>query len=244
LEPFTIDGLLKLLSSIKAEGAILGLILSYTLGHLLSFFSSITVEKYAVWRYGFPSRYLIKMQVPKYRDHFKSIMGFFWGSVTIILLLPTILLDFILGGLLGFKEFYMRPLDDALSKIILFKINQLITTLDITEKNGFEENEGNNSDFFRIVQHHTYDHSKCHQTKFANYIALYGFLRTITLIVNILFWYFIVHSIIIQDFKPQYYWALIITSLVSYTFFMAFMKFYRRYTLEGFMVLVIDKDLK
>jgi len=241
--PITIDGIINLLPSIKAEGVILALILSYVMGHLLSFISSITVEKYAVWKYGFPSRYLLSMKTPKYIDHFKTFKGFFWGALIFIILLPTTLLDLILGRWFGFKDFYVRPLDGQLSKVILFKINQLVRCLGITEANGFKKGEGSKSDFFRIVQHYTYDHSKCHQTKFANYVALYGFLRNMTLIINVLFWYFIVHSIIINDFKPEYYWALIITSLLSYTFFMAYMKFYRRYTLEGFMVLVIDKDV-
>ena len=243
LEPFSICGLIEVLPTIKVEGVLLGLILSYALGHLLSFVSSITVEKYAVWRYGFPSRYLLKMRVPRYRDHFKTIKGCFWGVVTYLLLLPTTFLDFVLGNWFGFKDFYVRPLDRELSRVILFKVNQLVRSLGITEDNGFKRGGGRDSDFFRIVQHYTYDHSKCHQTKFANYVALYGFLRTMTLIINVLFWYFVVHLIIIQDFKLEYIWALLISSVVSYTFFMSYMKFYRRYTLEGFMVLVIDKEL-
>lgn len=243
LDSITIEGVLNLLPSLKIESFILGLILSYSLGHLLSFFSSITVEKYAIWRYGFPSRYLLSMPVSRYRDHFKSFHGIFWGTMTFIILLPTTILDFILGLWFGFKQFYVRPVDSELSKVILFKVNQLVEKLGITEVNGFQKGGGTNSDFFRIVQHYTYDHSKCHQSKFSNYVALYGFLRTMTLIVNVLSWYFVVHTIITNDFQLHFFITILITSIISYTFFMAYMKFYRRYTLEGFMVLVIDKEI-
>lgn len=245
LETVTVVGILDKLPTLKVESVILGLIISYSLGHLLSFFSSITVEKYENWRYGFPSRYLLKKSVSRFRDHLKSFHGFFWGVVIIIILLPTTIFDIILGKWFGFKNFYVRPLDSRLSAIIEFKIKQLMNKLGINKKNGFKEKEGEikDFDFFRIVQHYTYDHSKCHQSKFSNYVALYGFLRNMTLILNILSWYFMVHFIILNDFKLYSCIVLLITSIISYTFFMAYMKFYRRYTLEGFMVLVIDIEL-
>jgi hypothetical protein len=238
-----LDAILKSLPSLKLEAIVLILIISYACGHILSFVSSITVEKYSVWRYGFPSRYLLNMKSPRLRDHFLTFHGTFWGVIMLVILFPTVLLDIILGNKFGFKIFYSKPIDAPLAKLALFKINRLNNILGINEKNGFTEGEYNNSDFFRIVQHYTYDNSKNHQSKFSNYIALYGFLRTMTFLMNILFWYLIVHFIIICRYDLFVLLILFFVSMIAYTFFMAFMKFYRRYTLEGFMVLIADKEI-
>lgn len=71
---------------------------------------------------------------------------------------------------------------------------------------------------------------------------MYGFLRTLTLINIMIFW-FLLHSIIIDGNKNIGISTIIFVSFVSYLFFMAFMKFYRRYTLEGLMLIAIDKEL-
>ncbi len=231
--------------TLKLEGSIFILIVSYTLGHLLSFVPSITIEKFGIWKYGYPSKYLLGIDSLKYKDHLrKNFPEFIWGLILFILLLPIAIFDYILGKLFGFKDFYRKPVDDLLVKAIELKVNQLAVCFGLTKVNGFENGIGDNNDFFRIVQHYTYDHSLNHQSKFTNYVALYGFLRTMTLIMMILFWYIIVHVIIIGKFGIGIVCLLGIASLIPYIFFMAYMKFYRRYTLEGFMVLVIDKDIK
>lgn len=239
-----IDCVLNSLPTLKLESIVLILLLSYLFGHLLSFLSSITVEKYSVWRYGYPSRYLLKMNNNRLRNHFKTFQDGFWSIVMIFLLFPVVFFDIMLGNIFGFRAFYVKPLDSLLAKIALFKVNRLVYHLGVTDKNGFKEGEGSESDFFRIVQHYTYENSKNHQSKFTNYVALYGFLRTMTFIMDVLFWYLIVHFFIIGRFDHVVLLSIIIVSLVAYLFFMAFMKFYRRYTLEGFMVLIVDKEIK
>ena len=132
LNSFTLNGVIESLPSIKAEGVILVLILSYILGHLSSFISSITVEKYAVWKYGYPSKYLLGLKIPKYTDHFKTFKGFFWGIITFFILLSTTLPDCFFGRWFGFKDFYVRKLDSHLTKVIKFKVEQLYYRLGIT----------------------------------------------------------------------------------------------------------------
>jgi hypothetical protein len=94
-------------------------------------------------------------------------------------------------------------------------------------------------DFFRVILHYTYEHSKTHQSKMYNYVALYGFHRTICFLTVVLHWCILIHGIIFSDlFSIKCFILLFITGVLSYIFFMGFMKFYRRYTLEGFMTLV------
>jgi hypothetical protein len=229
--------------TIQTEGILIFFILSYVLGHLISYISSITIEKYAVWKYGYPSKYLLDINALKFWTGAKKFHSIFWRICLIILLLPTVILDSILGHYFGFKNFYSNKLDPMLVKIIKLKTNNLLNKLGITTENGFEEGEGNNSDFNRIILHYTYENSKNHQSKLTNYVAIYGFLRTFTLITNILFWYFIIHTYFFSDFDLISVYVIISISIISYIFFMSFMKFYRRYTLEGLMLLTIDKEI-
>ena len=241
---FDLNLVLSSLPPVKTEGILLFLIIAYVLGHMISYVSSISVETYANWRYGYPSRYLIDLPVTSYWKGVKSFHSIFWRIFLLFILMPTVLLDYVLGLLFGFKSFYHKKLDKFLSALIIYKANKLMSMLGMTKKNGFEEGSANNSDFFRIIMHYTFENSKNHQAKLSNYVALYGFLRTFTLIFNGLFWYIVLHTLFFEKFTFKIYLIIVCISLISYIFFMAFIKFYRRYTLEGLMILAVDKEIK
>ena len=229
--------------TVKTEGILIFLILSYVLGHLLSYISSITVEKYAVWKYRYPSKYLLDINKNKYWTGAQKFHSYFWRLCLIFLLLPTAILDYILGHYFGFKFFYSSKLDPMLVKLIKLKINRLSNKIGMTSENGFKDGEANISDFNRIVLHYTYENSKNHQSKLSNYVSIYGFLRTFTLITNVFFWYFTAHTLVYGAFNLKSNLTITGISIVSYLFFMSFMKFYRRYTLEGLMILAIDNEI-
>lgn len=238
----------KILTSVpelKLGSIVMVILLSYSLGHIFSFLSSITVEKYAEWKYGYPSYYLLKLKKKKVkRNKVNKVKYYFSCFIMGILLLPLVILDFIFGKTLNFKVFYTRPLDDFLREIAIDKIKNLPKKLNINSiEDAFEDRENVQCDFFRIIQHYTYENSKKHQSKFTNYVALYGFLRTMTLIINILFSYLLIHFIIIKKFEITMMLCSLFILCGIYIFFMAFMKFYRRYTLEGLMVLIVDEKI-
>lgn len=237
-----LDTILTSFPTVKVEGVLIFLIISYILGHLLSYTSSITAEKYAIWKYGYPSKYLLNMNTRRYWTGVKRFYSFFWRIGLIILLFPTVVLDYILGHYFGFKEFYSNRLDPMLAKLVMVKINKLLHDIGMTEENGFKEGDANENDFNRLVMHYTYENSKNHQNKLTNYVAIYGFLRTFTLITNLVFWYIIFHNFYFGQFNYPTCFLLVIVSVLSYLFFMAYMKFYRRYTLEGLMILAIEKE--
>ena len=108
--------------TIQTEGILIFLILSYVLGHLISYISSITIEKYAVWKYGYPSKYLLDINYLKFWTGAKKFHSIFWRICLIILLLPTVILDYVLGHYFGFKNFYSNKLDPMLTSLpFLFK---------------------------------------------------------------------------------------------------------------------------
>tara|TARA_R110000744_G_C19360424_1_gene561377 strand:- start:1209 stop:2051 length:843 start_codon:yes stop_codon:yes gene_type:complete len=231
---------------LKFEGIFFFVILSYTIGHLISFLSSVTVEKYANWTYSYPSKYLLDME---FKSFWKSILNwkdFIWRLIIIIILFPCILFDLIFGQFLGFKRFYTKELDKLLQDIIVHKLNRLLVKLGIQNIDGytqFEDGRGNDYDFHRIATHYAYENSKNHQSKMSNYVALYGFLRTLSMIFNVLAIYTFIRVWLYLQFDWKNILIILTLSGISYLSFMAFMKFYRRYTLEGLMIIAIDETL-
>lgn len=236
-------------NTFQIENFLFFIIISYSIGHLINFTSSITIERYANWKYNYPSKYLLGFSKGfKFWENNDNKKIKFWKFLLILLLFPVTFLDYILGELFGFKMFYTKKADEYIidstkSKgIILF--NQLGTP---STKNLRDY------DFHRIFSHYVYENSKNHQSRLSNYVALYGFLRSLCLI-SVLFIWLLIFKLIRKSYLyfsfNDYYlkckyliFYFLLISISSYVFFMAFMKFYRRYTLENFMLIVIDKDL-
>ena len=80
-----------------------------------------------------------------------------------------------------------------------------------------------------------------------NYVALYGFLRNISLTSIILFWVYTYSGVKSFDFNhpidTKILTIIFILGFISFISFVAFVKFYRRYTLEGLMLTLIDEEI-
>lgn len=101
---FEIEDFISTFSNFKLEGVFFFIIVSYTIGHLVSFTSSITIERYAIWRYSYPSKYLLSFEYngfwsdklrweiifkrTKWKDIFKCAKFFLKRIVIIIVLFP------------------------------------------------------------------------------------------------------------------------------------------------------------
>lgn len=236
---------------IDTTGIFLFVLLSYTCGHILSFLSSYTIEKFANWKYKYPSKYLLEKHanIPEDKKHkffYKGETkderwGNAWRIILCIIILPMVTIEVICSNLFKFKDVFRKPLDDFLVYSINKKTLELLNKLELDIKR-YEKNP-EIFDTHRIISHFTYDNSKNHQQRLTNYVSLYGFLRTLTFISNFIAYYYIVKFLLEINFynSIDLHKILLIFLLLtlSYIFFMAFMKFYRRYTLEAFMVLVI-----
>ena len=80
-----------------------------------------------------------------------------------------------------------------------------------------------------------------------NYVALYGFLRSLTLIFTLFFDCLLIKGILSVNWRMPIDWEMIIfitiCGLIAYTFYLGFIKFYRRFTLESFMALITDPEI-
>lgn len=263
------------------------IVFSYVIGHAVNYLSSITIEKYSIWIFGYPSKYLLGKQNYNYfksiKDctlvhnrfvkcflvklvkfisilpyhekiltntffrsikclkHYPYFISVFWRSLLWLFILPISLQDFIFGKIFKLRLLYTNPLDDKLIQIIKDKKRQLLLNLQIINKD-----EGDvDFDFNRVLYHYYFEKCQNHVSKFENYIALYGFTRSISMILN-LACYVYVFMLFFQKLENIDIYNMIILILLllfSYLFYMAFLKFYRKYTVECLMCLVIDEQL-
>lgn len=239
-------------------------ILSYIVGHLVNYLSSITVEKYSIWKYGYPSHFLLRIDRPKYykfreiedvkswikntkNGYFTNILktikyhlissnnkffnkvgcirirAFFWRFCLIIFLSPITLLDCLIGKVLGLNLYYTNKLDDSLVRLLNKKLNKTLVDMGVND---------NKLDFQRIINHYYYEKFTNHNNRLDNYVSLYGFLRGLSFVFSTASILFIFENYVIS----------IIFAFVAYIFYMAFMKFYRRFSLENFMCFLVDEN--
>ena len=190
--------------------------------------------------YGYPSEFLL--QDTDYNPNVylttqakKDVLAII---VVFVGLFPIVICEVIIGYLCKFRKYIIKPVDKNLQTAINDKIVILINDLNLQRmfKNGEAE-----SDFNRIAHHYVYSKGHNGTAKLDNYVALYGFNRAFCLIFNICF---ICEGILMLLGIVEFNWLLLLaTLLLSFIFFMAFMKFYRRYTLENFMDLIVESSL-
>lgn len=219
----------------KAEAYVPFVLFAYAIGHLLSFVSSVTIERYSIWAMGYPSKYLLGVsQAGYFHSEKHPALRAVIRSVVFVLILPISLMDLVLGRWFGMRDLYAKPLDDLLIKIIREKVYKLITVIGGVEDPA-KHGKAYGTDFFRFAYHYAVENAPHHLPKMQNYVALFGFLRNISLIVVLAFWpttYAVAKGLVAWP-------ALLALTVVSYLCFMAFVKFYRRFCLEALMATAV-----
>lgn len=233
------------------EASVAIVVVSYIAGHIVAYLSSLTVEFLANKSLRYPSEYLLERNdrsfygeyFHKADKRYKKVYRWF----ILIILWPISLFLFVLSEH-GLRDFLVNPLPDYIVKAIKTK------TFNLYNKLGLERRSVNdNFDFHRVVMHYTYLHVENAQRKADNYVALYGFLRAMCFI-NALFYNVVVFNAILTF---RYLFSDVVTVCIDWyvvgilicgfficiLLFLAFVKFYRRFTLENFMALITtDKD--
>ena len=220
-------------------------IFSYVCGHVLSFLSSITIEQYAIWQFGYPSKFLLGVRNQGYFANIKNdkFINILIRVLVAIAVFPVTFLDIVFGQLLNMRVLYTKSLDPLLVGVINSKVKSVF--IKCASINGADVNELIDHDFFRYVDHYALEKAPYHVPKMQNYVALYGFLRTLTLIFCFFFWLLVIHLLGVKQIINST-WAekngillLGLLALIAYVLFMAFAKFYRRYSLESLMALTV-----
>jgi hypothetical protein len=151
-------------------------------------------------------------------------------------LFPLTLFDLVIGGILGMRYYYTKPFDSTLRKLINIKIKKIYEH-GLLEENDHKESQYNFSrdeDWFSPLYHYLIDKSERHFQRTQNYVALYGFTRNIALIGVVFFWVYFS-----KDIGPYFdlkkFVILFITGFVTYVFYMAYLKFYKKFHEEVYL---------
>ena len=255
----SVHDLISITTNTSAIVYIVCIIIAYIIGHIVSLLSSITVEKYANWRYGYPSDYLLNDYKPHlYLSRASNLESnslsqpravFLKATKTILrvfvwlLLLPISILDYLLASLFGIDYYYTRKLSNQQISMITGKGIILFRNIGIPADpmNLFL------GDNHRIIHNYYYENANKHSSRMENCIAIYDFLRAMTLVMSACFMILFVRAISTINFHASIDWKLCgiltVLALLSYVFFMGFLKFYRKFTIENFMCLICDKNL-
>lgn len=243
---FHLHHTLKLRGFTETETYVGLVLLAYILGHTLSFLSSAFVEKFSNWMHGYPSKYLLNISHPGYLkvndEHGKpKDMNCELAAIRIVIwifMFPVAILDFVLGKHLNARNVYVRGLDAGLTTIIKGKIDRLLK-----DNSGLTSAPSNyhfgKDDFFRFTYHYALVNSEHHIPSLKNYVALYGFTRTMTLMSVLIFWGCLLFYIFSKSESHILNYMLIASIPISYIYYMAFNKFNRRFTLEVLMAIAV-----
>lgn len=244
----------SLISLVSLNNLVIIMTASYIIGHFMSYVSTLTIERFALWNYEYPSRYLMGEEKVKSKYFNKNIFCKWekwhliaWRLMLIAILLPISLLSLLLGRLLRLNSFVLKPLDPYLRNSVSHKYDILEKRLGLPMLSDSSEMNGDKADKLRIIYHYEYEKNERQSGKMDNYVALYGFLRSITLIFTLLFDYLLLNFIINFNkgaFDMLHYLILMASvGCVSYVFYLSFMKFYSRFTVECFMALITDETI-
>ncbi|MGN3063575.1 hypothetical protein ACTFZC_18390 [Escherichia coli] len=249
---FDLDIVIDLTELLRGQSQIFGIlnygsivIISYIAGHFISITSAFFIEKYMNEELQYPSEYLFN----KLSDDKKNVLTPSSDKqnedtkrkikycIIKVMLFPIIPWDYATQKL-------------CYSQSLPF---QLANTTWLMIKEGYEKKfriddkllnirTGLHDDLFRLAYHYVYEFSNQHQTKIQNYVALYGFCRNICLVFVITFWISFL-TLIYRAIEGGAVSYISISTLLSfffvYFFYVGFVKFYRRYTLEVLMAFAV-----
>lgn len=213
---------------------------AYLTGHILSFLSTVTLENYSVWSVGYPSKYLLGEEYPKYLKPSKPEHEYPRKITRIFVfgfLLPITIWDCTLGKAFNLRELlYARRLEPELAEIINGKLKKLAVSYTGLKANKINPHD---SGIFRFAYHYASEKTSVHFPKMQNYVALYGFTRTITMVIVLWFWLISFSPALLNIKLLCVPVSPVLFSFIAYISFLNFMKFYRRFSLEVLMAISV-----
>lgn len=233
-------------SSIPWTGAIPLILISYYLGHLVSFVSAMTIERHSKWRYGHPMRFLRAKSddpSPRYFDtgggspvFSKILRGLTASAIAPISLFECPLFWCkIIGN-------YVRPLGPDLQDAVDSAMNRLSKDAGI-KLNASQEYP---AEFERIAIHYALETAPAHVYTLRNYVVIYGFLRSMTLMMVLAVWLFSFHATYSSCHAGHgflhsgcvFLLTFCVGGLICSISYGSFLKFWSRYNKEALMAVI------
>ena len=215
------------------------LLISYLIGHILGFVSSVLIEKHATWMHGVPTNYLLGHG--KHSGYFDTagevpIASKFLRILSAAMIAPVSVIDGFLTKVIPLSKNYIRPLDPILVEASASAHSAILKKLDVNLEK-YSEEQLDSFDVHKLTIHCSLEAAPAHVSSLRNYVVLYGFLRSVTLLMIISFWVIMIHL------HGHFHWWQITMSLglmaiICFVCYAAYLKFRVRYHTEGIMALI------
>ncbi|WP_155657233.1 hypothetical protein [Aliivibrio fischeri] len=209
-------------------------ICSYLLGHVLAIGSSALIEAFTNYSNGYPSEFLFDVKPEAYLS--SDTCGGQLGRVVLwFLILPISVFKLVLKDTLKIKMFNQaKSLPKSLREATFKKCIAILSEDIKVDTSQMKLENGIDGDYLRLLYHFIFENSERHSGKLQNYVALYGLTRNVSFVFIVLFW----GAVYSYFFARQLNIGLMHIGLfatLAYVFYIGFVKFYRRYSLEAVM---------
>jgi hypothetical protein len=202
---------------------------AYLLGHVLAIGSSAVIESFSNITNGYPSTFLFNVSQDSYYSTNKFGRFILW-----IIIFPISFFELIFKKILKIDMFNQaKSLPSPLKEAVFIKCELTLKEHIKVDTSSMNIRNGINGDYLRLLYHFVFETSERHSGKLQNYVALYGLTRNVSFVFILVFWGSAIAMCKASiAFNPALLLAL---SLLSYSFYIGFVKFYRRFSLETIM---------
>ncbi|OOF28942.1 hypothetical protein [Salinivibrio proteolyticus] len=213
-------------------------IFSYLLGHVLAIFSSAFIEAFSTYSNGYPSQFLFNAKKKCYicGKTFRRTIG---RAILWVIVLPISLSKLVITDILGIKVFKQaKPLPEPLRTAAFNGCKRVLSDCVNVDTSSMCKEKGIEGDYLRLLYHFVFEQSDRHSGKLQNYVALYGLTRNVSFVFVLLFWGSVYAYFFDKSMGVGIYHVCAFVVL-AYIFYIGFVKFYRRYSLEAIMAATI-----
>ncbi|MZI94144.1 hypothetical protein F9817_13170 [Vibrio sp. CAIM 722] len=217
-------------------------ICSYLVGHVLAIGSSAVIEAFSTYSNGYPSEFLFEVKAKPY-FHQSCNKGYknLGRLLLFIIILPISVLKLIMKDILKIKMFMQaKSLPEKLKSETFKKCKDILRDEIGVNVDEMVIDKGIDGDYLRLLYHFVFENSERHANKLQNYVALYGLTRNVSFVFLLAFWFSVYSHFNVSDsnIKIEH---IITFGVFAYIFYIGFVKFYRRYSLEAIMAVSVYK---
>ncbi|MFL7024231.1 hypothetical protein BCS58_07960 [Enterovibrio norvegicus] len=207
---------------------------SYLLGHILAIGSSALIEAFTNYSNGYPSEFLFDVKPKAYLSSDK-LFGNIGRMILWLLILPISVFKLVLKDTLKIKMFNQaKSLPKPLRQATFKKCRTILSDHINVDTSQMNPEQGIDGDYLRLLYHFIFENSERHSGKLQNYVALYGLTRNVSFVFIVLFWGAVYSYLFAKQLNIGLVHIFSFGTL-AYIFYIGFVKFYRRYSLEAVM---------
>ncbi|PKF61130.1 hypothetical protein CW745_12570 [Psychromonas sp. psych-6C06] len=206
----------------------------YLLGHALAIGSSAIIESFTNYSNGYPSEFLFAVKPKPYLSS-SSLVGNIGRALLWLLIFPISFLKTLLKDRCKIKIFNQaKSLPKPLREATFNKCVKILKDKIEVDTSNMHIDKGIDGDYLRLLYHFIFENSERHSLKLQNYVALYGLTRNVSFVFILLFWIALYSWLFVESSNIDSTY-LFVFSMLAYIFYLGFVKFYRRYSLEAVM---------